>query len=202
VVDRYEPSGAVLRALEKRGVTCRVTSLRAGDYDLGHGVLVERKTTADFHHSLQRGRLWGQVGKLRTSAALPYVLIEGTSLAGPIGADAVRGACLAILGQGVALIRARDPIDSAAWLHLLATRMSGRRLGRDRPVYAQRLKPGVDEVPEAMLAAVPGISTVTARALLRRFGTVRAVILAGEEAWSTVEGVGPVRARALSRAIS
>jgi ERCC4-type nuclease len=69
-------------------------------------------------------------------------------------------------------------------------------------VYAQRLKPGVDEVPEAMLAAVPGISTVTARALLRRFGTVRAVILAGAEALSTVEGVGPVRARALSRAIS
>lgn len=164
--------------------------------------MVERKTTADLHLSLQRGRLWRQVGALRHVARLPYVLVEGDGLDGPLEADAIRGACLAIVGQGVPLIRTQDPRDSAAWLHLLAQRTSGSRPGRDRPVYAQRLKPADEQVPEAMLAAVPNVSVWTARALLRRFGSVRGVVLAGHEAWLTVPGMGPKRAAALDRALS
>jgi ERCC4-type nuclease len=202
VVDCYEPEQAVRTALAHRGVTCEVARLPAGDYALGAGIVVERKTTADFHLSLQRGRLWDQIGRLRRIARLPYLILEGESLRGPVAPDAVRGACLAVLGQGVPVIRTRDAADSAAWLHILAQRASGRRPGRDRPVYAQRLKPSQEAVPEAMLAVVPGISSVTARALLHRFGSVREVVLADEREWVTVPGFGPKRARALHRALS
>jgi ERCC4-type nuclease len=114
----------------------------------------------------------------------------------------VRGACLAVIGQGVALLRSADETDSAMWLRLLARRTAGDRLGRDRPVYAQRLKPPAELVSEAMLAAVPGISTVGARALLERFGSVTAVVAAKEEDWTQVSGIGPRRAAALRSAIS
>ena len=179
-----------------------MAALPAGDYDLGSAVLVERKTVADLHLSLERGRLWGQIGKLRAHARLPYLLVEGRDLDdGTLSSAAVRGACLGVVGQGVALIRSQDSIDSALWLRLLAARIGGARPGRDRPSYAQRLKRPSDLVPEAMLAAVPGISTVGARALLEHFGNVSAVLAASEHDWAEVRGTGPKRAPALRSAI-
>ncbi len=50
-----------------------------------------------------------------------------------------------------------------------------------------------------MLAAVPGISTARARALLARFGNVANVVAAGEQAWCEVPGIGPTRAKALAK---
>ena len=180
-----------------------VARLTTGDYDLGNGVLVERKTVADLHLSLERGRLWRQIGDLRRVAALPYLLVEGHELdAGSITPAGIRGACLAVVGQGVALIRSDSADDSATWLRLLALRTCGTRPGRDRPVYAQRLKAPRELVPEAMLAAVPGISVRAARALLDRFGSVSAVLRAGETEWLEVPGIGPRRATALRDAVS
>ena len=165
-------------------------------------MLVERKTVPDLHLSLERGRLWRQIGRLRRAAALPYLLVEGHDLdAGSIDPIALRGTCLAVIGQGVALIRSDDPSDSAMWLRLLAERVSGVRPGRDRPAYAQRLKAAPALVPEAMLAAVPGISVVGARALLARFGSVSAVLAADDREWVQVRGIGPKRAEALRDAI-
>ena len=180
-----------------------MVALPVGDYDLGHGVLVERKSVADLHLSLERGRLWPQVGKLRTNARLPYLLVEGRDLDhGRLSPAAIRGACLGVMGQGVPIIRTQGSIDSAVWLRVLGGRVHNARLGRDRPRYAQRLKPHSELVREAMLAAIPGISVVGARSLLAHFGSVAAVLAANEDEWLRVPGIGPRRAAALRAALS
>jgi Fanconi anemia group M protein len=203
VADTFESASGVPDELRAAGVEIETVRLQAGDYDLGKGALVERKTVADLHMSLEQGRLWGQIGRLRASAQLPYLLVEGRDLDdGPLSAAAVRGVCLAVIGQGVPLIRSQGTVDSALWLRILAARVGGVRLGRDRPSYAQRLKPRSELVSEAMLAAVPGISVAGARALLRRFGSVSAVVAADEQDWLEVPGIGKRRATALRAAIS
>lgn len=203
VADIFESASRVPDELRAAGVEVRMAALLAGDYDLGRAVLVERKTVADLHLSLERGRFWGQIGKLRARARLPYLLVEGRDLDdGTLSSAAVRGACLGVVGQGVALIRSQDSMDSALWLRLLAARIGGARPGRDRPTYAQRLKRPSELVPEAMLAAVPGISVAGARALLERFGSVSAIVAADECDWLDVPGIGPRRAAALRSAIS
>jgi Fanconi anemia group M protein len=202
VADAYERRSGVLEALLGRGVEVEIARLPVADYDLPAGILVERKTIADLHVTLQRGRFWRQVAELRKHARLPYLLIEGGNLdRGPIAANAIRGACLAVIGQGVPIISSRNSADSAAWLHLLALRGNGMRLPRDRPAYSQRLKPPSAQVKEAMLAVVPGLSVAGARALLAHFGSVAQVVNAGYDAWREVRGIGPRRARALERAI-
>jgi ERCC4-type nuclease len=203
VVDSFEPDQGVPTELHSLGVKVVRRRLAVGDYDLGSGLLVERKTVVDLHISLQRGRLWRQVGELRRASRLPYLLVEGHELDvhGAVSPNAIRGACLAVIGQGVPILRSDDQVDSARWLWLLARRVAGLVPGRDRPAYAQRLKPASDQVPEAMLAAVPGISVTGARALLERFGTVAGVVGAGHERWLDVPGVGPARAEALRRAL-
>jgi ERCC4-type nuclease len=203
VADAFESPSGVPEALATLRIDVHMARLSVGDYDLGDGVLVERKTVFDLHLSLERGRLWRQVGELRARARLPYLLVEGADLDdGSLSPSAIRGACLAVAGQGVALLRSHSATDSALWLQLLAERIGGVRPGRDRPAYAQRLKPSSQLVAEAMLAAVPGISVVGARALLQRFGSVAAVVAAKEDDWLGVRGIGPHRAAALRAAIS
>jgi ERCC4-type nuclease len=203
LADTFERRSLVIDELRHRGVEVEIRRLPVADFDLASGILVERKTVADFHVSLERGRLWRQVAELRDHARLPYLLVEGRDLdAGSVAGNSIRGACLAVIGQGVPIIASSDPGDSAAWLHLLALRGNGTRLARDRPAYAQRLKPQSDQVNEAMLAAVPGISVAGARALLDQFGSVAEVVNAGYDAWLQVRGIGSGRGRALEEAIN
>ena len=178
VVDVHEERTGVPEVLRAElGADVEVAPLPAGDYAVGADTLIERKRVRDLHSAVIKGRLWPQLAKLRAAAAFPYLLLESTDVdRGPLAANAVRGVCLAVRCQRV---------EPAA----------------DRPDYAQRPKARAEDAGEAMLAAVPGISTGSARALLERFGSVAAVIAADPAEWLTVPGIGRDRARALEEAL-
>lgn len=196
VADVFEQGSGVPAALRRLGAQVTVEPLAAGDYRVAGGILIERKTVADLHGSLGRGRLWAQVGGIRDSAVTPFLLVEGDDIdSGPRHPNAVRGALLAIADLGVAILRSRDPGDSALWIYRLALRQA--RKGRSRAERKSTMPPpGL-----AVLAAIPGISNGTARALLERFGSVEAVLEAGRQQWGDVPGVGSVRANALAEAL-
>lgn len=184
--------------LERLGVRVEVVSLAAGDYAVGPAILVERKSLPDLHQTILEGRFWRQIDKLRRAGEWPFLLVEGPHFDdGPIAPKALRGVCVGAIARGIRLIRTEHRHDSAMWLQALALRV-GRTAPTDRPVYSQRPAPNsATEAAEAMLAAVPGISTVCARRLLERFGTVAAVAAAGPHAWLEVPGIGADRARSL-----
>lgn len=196
--DVFERGSGIPAGLQRLGARVTVEPLTAGDYRVGGGVLVERKTVADLHGSLGRGRLWEQIGKIRDEAVSPFLLVEGDQLdVGPRHPNAIRGALLAIVELGVAILWSRDPADSALWLHRLAMRHARKTTARGRSRRAIELvPPGVE-----ILAAVPGVSTQTARALLARFGSVGGLLAAGPDRWAEVQGVGAVRAHALAAAL-
>ena len=77
-VDFSERNAAVLhlaRACDDFDV--HITHLRVGDYIIDGGVVVERKTYADFATSLVDGRLFPQAAALAQSPHRPVVLLEG-----------------------------------------------------------------------------------------------------------------------------
>jgi len=193
--DVFEEGSGVPSSLQRLGAQVMVEPLPAGDYRIDGGVLVERKTVADLHGSLARGRLWSQVGRVRDVAVLPFLFLEGDDLDnGPRHPNAIRGCLLAIADLGIAVVRTRDPEDTALWLHRLAIRQERRRSSSRRAQL--RPKPGV-----TALAGIPGISDTTARALLECFGTVERLVAAGPERWAEVDGIGRVRAHALAAAL-
>jgi len=198
IADLFERGSGVPAALGRLGTDVRIEPLPAGDYRIEGGIGIERKTVADLHGSLGRSRLWAQIGRLRDTAPFPYLLVEGDDLdAGPRHPNAIRGALLAVVDLGVALVRSRDPADSALWIHRLALRQQRRSSPRLRPVHgAPMTDPAV-----AVLSAVPGISGVTARALLHRFGSVEKLLAAGPKRWAEVDGIGTIRAHALATAL-
>ena len=201
IVDTHERRSGIAETLAELGAEIEVAALPAGDYAVGADTLVERKRVLDLHAAVLKGRLWPQLGKLRGACAFPYLLVEGTDLdRGPLHHNAIRGVCLAVIDQGIALLRSGYQRDSALWIHRLAVRCQQLEPAAERPAYAQRPrpKPGA-ETAEALLAAVPGISTSSARALLERFGSVAAVVAADPTEWLKVPGIGQERARALEQ---
>lgn len=199
IVDVHERQSGIADTLAELGAEVEIASLAAGDHAVGADTLVERKRVLDLHGAILKGRLWPQLGKLRSACAFPYLLIEGADIdRGPLHHNAVRGACLAVIDHGIALLRSGYQRDSALWIHRLAVRCQEVEPAAARPAYVQRPrpKPG-EETAEALLSAVPGVSTSSARASLARFGSVAGVVAAGPAEWLEVPGIGPERARAL-----
>lgn len=198
VADVFEERNEIAERLRQLGAHVETAALRSGDYVVNSDTLVERKTVSDLHASLVQGRFWSQVGGVREACRYPYLLVEGGDLdEGPVSLAAIRGVCLAAIRLGVRLLRTTDARDSALWLYRLASRTGPSR--RPRPAYSQsRQACDVEDAAEAMLAAVPGISTSSARALLRRFGSVAAVVGASPTELMTVRGIGRKRAHLLA----
>src|SRR5256886_17396425 len=174
IVDVHERQSGIAETLAELGAEIEIAPLPAGDYAVGADTLLERKRVLDLHAAVLKGRLWPQLGKLRAACAFPYLLVAGSDIDRcPLHHNAIRGVCLAVIDQGIALLRSGYQRDSALWIHRLAVRCQQLEPAAERPPYAQRPrpKPG-DEAAEALLASVPGISTSSARALLERFGSV------------------------------
>jgi ERCC4-type nuclease len=204
LVDLQEQRSGIPGLLEDLGAEVEMMALTAGDYALGADTLVERKAVLDLHSAVRRGHLWAQLAKLRAGCSFPYLLVEGRSLDGGgrgLHPNAIRGACLAVIDQGVALLRSDDRADSARWLYRLAVRCQREARAPELPPLVPRATLPPESVPEAMLAAIPGISTVTARALLERFGSLTAVATAPNDVLLEVPGIGKERARALIEAL-
>jgi DNA excision repair protein ERCC-4 len=196
--DVYELQSGVPRRLEKLGVTVVRRRLPIGDYIVGQGAIVERKTVRGLHRSLVEGRLWTQLASVRRSATWPYLLIEGFDLTGgPLSYESVRGLWLTVAELGIDVLRSNDAEDTAAWLLRLASRRQ-EPSSRDRPAYAQRFPRARPHPAEAALAAAPGVSVKTARRLLKRFGSLGEVVAAERDEWQSIPGVGPRRAASLA----
>ncbi|MCZ7588046.1 MAG: helix-hairpin-helix domain-containing protein [Gaiella sp.] len=200
LVDVQERRSGIPELLAELGAEIEVMSLAAGDYVLGDDTIVERKAVLDLHSAVRRGHLWAQLAKLRAACPFPYLLVEGRSIDGGhrgLHPNAIRGACLAVIDQGVALLRSDDRADTARWLHRLAVRCQREAPAPALPQLVPRATIQAEVVPEAMLTAVPGISTVTARALLERFGSLTAIAIASQDELLEVPGIGVERARAI-----
>ena len=129
------------------------------------------------------------------------LVVEGQSVfSGPVANDGIRGLLLAVADLGVTIIHAEDARDTAAWLHRLATR---RRDGavRNRPVYAQREKSLATSPAESAVASATGVSVVTARTVLERFGSLRNLCDADISELQGLPGIGRKRAEAILRMI-
>ncbi|GAC1319913.1 MAG: hypothetical protein NVSMB25_11430 [Thermoleophilaceae bacterium] len=202
IVDVYENESGIATRLEELGARVAVRRLTVGDYLLARSTRVERKRVIDLHTSVGKGRFWEQITKLQTGCARPYLLVEGTDIdRGPLHPTTIRSVCLAVIEKGIPVLRSYQQRDSAVWLHRLALR-SHRGPGSNRSTYAQKPQPAQGTpAAEALLAAVPGISTASARALLQRFGSVGEVMEAGPDAWLEVPGIGPGRVRALEETL-
>ena len=177
--------------------------LAIGDYYVDDGVVIERKTYADFATSLADGRLFPQAAALARSPHRPIVLLEGPKPRHmpDVHPHALKGAIvsLAVMWR-LPVIHARDPEDSLRILRFLA-----QQLARTDSGVLQRY----DRKPKRltsrklyMLQGLPGVGPALANRLLLHFGSVEHVITADRSLLVQVRGIGPRKAQRIRNVVS
>ena len=181
----------------------RMDRLDVGDYSVNGGVVIERKTYADFAMSLIDGRLFPQAAALARSPHRPVVLLEGPkpSKMPDVHPHALKGAMvsLAVMWR-LPVIYARDPEDSLRILRFLA-----EQLARTESSILQRY----DRKPKRLasrklfvLQGLPGVGPALADRLLLQFGSVERVMTADTSTLVQVRGIGSTKARAIRSLVS
>ena len=204
-VDHREVGSGVPECLEGlESVRLVVESLDVGDYVLGSGVVVERKTTADFVASIIDKRLFAQVEQMTAAYGTVICLLEGKSLfsVGSVHPNALRGALsyLAVL-RGVTILPTQDASDSAQMLGIMA-RHAQYGLGYELSLHRVRRSDSPQLRMRYLVEDLPGIGPKTADALLAHFGTLQALFEATEPELREVLGMGAKRARQVRALLS
>lgn len=177
-------------------------ALEVGDYVFWEVAVERKKAPSDLYSSLQakKGELpryWKQVFRMKESYKVPIVLIVG-DIDKPVqfpyhghtkylgGEYQFKGAIAATLINGIEVLFAKDDRDAADWIAWL-----WKRCGRKGEGYIPTPpKPAdKDEAKFLMLAQIPGIGPVKAKALLKEFKTILNIASMSEDELLKVEGI-------------
>lgn len=192
-----------------------VTQLLLGDFLLIHnstGVLIERKSAADFLSSIRSNRLWDQLLRFMKASALSgyeltrkLLIVHGTFTLeelSPAFWARLMGAYMEILFvYDIPLITAEDDEAFKECMRILIKReQSGKNdlLPQSR-WFRKHLSPDLPTMDRKryVLSSVPSVGDVLAKALLNHFGCIAAVANASEKQLQKVEGVGKMKARTI-----
>ncbi|NHI83495.1 MAG: DEAD/DEAH box helicase [Candidatus Thorarchaeota archaeon] len=192
IVDSRELPTAVARELARIDVEISGESLQIGDYIASEDVAIERKESGDFIQSLIDGRLFVQLGALRSAYRRPVLIIEGEQLIGQraVNPASIYGALASIaIRIQVPMIWTRNPEETAQVLHRIAYL---EQIGAKKPLRTRtgELRGSDAETLEYILSGFPGVDTVISRAMLSEFKTLEKLFSAEEKELRKVKGVG------------
>lgn len=192
-VDVRERGSGVPDALTRRAdVLVRYEALSCADYVVEGRVGFERKTAQDLALSVIDGRLFRQASELTKRFDRPVLLIEDfdpRQPAGNVSAEALRGALISIATVfGVPILFSSGPAETAEML-ATAGHQARRAYGEGYARVGYRPK-GLRKRQLFVLQGLPEIGRLRAAKLLDHFGTLEAIVRAGEEDLAQVDGVG------------
>lgn len=202
--DHREAAGPLVAALRNMpAFELRVAYLPLGDYLVDNRLLVERKTLGDLTLSIKDGRLFDQGLRLAEAEQPALILLEGSArdlAKNGMRREAIQGALITLtLFLGLPLLRALDAEESAR-LMLYAARQARAYAAGTVPRKGARPR-GRRQVQSNVLQGLPGVGPERAKRLLRRFGSVEAVMLADIAALQSVDGIGATTAKAIRWAV-
>lgn len=188
----------VVRQLSLRGdVDIDLKRLEVGDFICSDRVAFERKSVEDFIKSLMDKKLFTQIRELKNSFECPILLIEGVGIyrKGNAHPNAVAGALASIaVDYRIPMLWSENAIESAQILYWTARREQFEN-GRVPAIRAKKKAVGLNDEMEFVVAGLPGVSTLAARRILRRFRTLKGVFSASDEELREVEMIGEKKAK-------
>jgi len=201
IIADVRESGSVVQALREMKADVVEKTISPGDYVVGAGFAVERKTFRDFVNSIFKKRLFEQLERLRTAYERCCLIVEGDvgyGLASLTNPRVFWGALAHITAEwSIPVVFTTNEDQTAQFLFSLAKRLQTEKETPVEAVY----KPKRFSLADQQRFAVQGLPTVgpkSAERLLKRFGNVRRVFMAKEYELRRVEGFGEKRAREIS----
>jgi len=207
-VDEREKQSRIPKYLIEQGTTVIYKELDIGDYIPAEGYVIERKRVDDLVHSVFQGRFFDQIRRLMSSGNKVILLIEGDFLNLKRFTDrykAVEAAVItAVIYNDLKLILTRDAKHSAEVIKYISEKLQGGgvRAKPQLPTYRKVRKPKEKDLREwqvYVLSSFPGIGPLLAVKLLRKFGSLKAVLNASPMELSRVEGITEEKAKMIRR---
>ena len=199
-VDYREKASAVTKELLERSADVRLEMLPVGDFVLSQRCVVEFKNQEDFVASIIDGRLLEQLRHLKQAYERPILLVEGDKdiyALRNIHPNAIRGMLGAVaLAYGIPILWTKTPQETGQMLMTLAQREQNENNASFSP-HANRKPITMAQQQEYLVSALPGTGLVLAKELLKKFGSVKAVMNATPDELKAVEGVGDKKAATL-----
>ena len=175
----------------------------SGEEVAANGIILERKTVADFDASIKDGRYDEQRGRMlayaqERGAKVAYVVeghLERSSL-GPVAL--VKKIAHAELNYGIPVFRTFSQAETARLCEALLAMWADGKFGGEAAGRAQKAADGIHVVKKAnvadphqfalqILCQCPGMSVKGAEALLAEFGNLRGVLSADATAIAAVK---------------
>src|SRR3989344_3258541 len=188
IVDNREKNSLVISELMNLGYELEFTQLAVGDY-IVNGVAIERKTISDFKSSIINKRIMQQLFEIQQYKEY-FLIVEGITeeeLYGPpIHENAFRGFLLAIaLEYKVPMIFTQDAKDTAKYISVLAKKKVKEG---DRSIRASRIFKTEEEQIQFILEGFPHVGPVSAKDLIKKFGSIKGIVNASAEELEEVLG--------------
>ena len=181
--------------LKSRNIEVKRDQLEIGDYLLPDSTVIERKTVSDFLSSIIDGRIWMQAKNL-TQYENPMIVIETQNkwknfyFSNAKYPHKVYYSTISTLAYSfsIPVITVDSRYDTIDFLEALWKKITSKPASR--PVKKMRQTASFDEVRENVLAQIPGISIVKAKALLHNLKTIQKIAEANKDELTNIEGIG------------
>ena len=193
IVDHREGVSGIPSALEDLGADVAMEVLEVGDYHVSNDVIIERKTTADFLHSVidEKGHLYGQLADMMREYKRSILIIEGKPIdlytSRAIDPKAIDGMILAAARFNASMIWTLSIEHTARMIYREAEHEQVEQKKSKGSPHGKRSHMTLPRRQEYVVASIgAGVGGKTAEVLLKHFGSVRSVMNASIDELCTV----------------
>ena len=180
LADIHEKNSLVLANLIELGADVEIQSLEIGDYIINN-IAIERKTASDFISSMISKRLQEQLNQIQQYEK-KLLILEGNINSqehSNLNPNAIKGQILAILTHyNIPIIFTKNSEESADYLLLLAKQqLNGIQ---ESSLHSRKPESKAEQI-QYIIESFPNIGPKNAKALLKKFGSIKNIINASAE---------------------
>ena len=203
IINTQDRDSDLIHYLEKEEITFTFSQLKYVDFMIAGRIAIIKRTTEEFAVDLKNKMVHRTLPFFKREYPEPLYIIEGEDLAvNGTPLPTIRSAITHITAVSrIPIIRTMDTRETARYLALLVKQSQFSGPSTRRAVQSEP----EDEQPVAwqveILTHLPDVDRVIAARLMKKFGTVRAVLDAKTSSMQKIKGVGPKKSERIKKAL-
>ena len=218
VVDNLAANSFVAEDLKSRGVRVVESNLKFGQYRVTDQCTVWHLSAAELAGMTADRTIYRKIPEFKRSTPEPIVLVEGNPMAmrEKVSPTGMRAAFTFLaLHNRIPVLTAADAAEAAELVYFMLSQAQNG-MGMTISETPAEETPATDsdsngknggngvkpedpiQLQEYILTAVPEVNAATAKAMLEKFGSLRAIFAASAKDLTAFPGIGPKRAKKIA----
>lgn len=202
IVDHRERASHLPEHLREQQLGVEMQTLQIGDYIISDRVCIERKTVSDFESSIISGRLFDQAERLKLHYQNPIIILEGEAELFRLHRRVIIGTIATLyIDYGIEVLLSGSQEETAEIISSLAKHEQDGHKREPSAKGGARAYTN-SQYQEYMVANLPGVGMVLARALLKHFGSLKGLSNATPEQLMEIEKIGKKKAERIHETLN